>query len=1022
MPRPVFDIEQYELRGTLPEVYTEAQKKALNETLARVNGQVDWTAQLLGFSGPNYWGRSSPKSDGTYNWTGLVETMHEKRQMQVGTYGVFNKNLKYAEWPAPLNRERIGASGDASFHLFEQDELTKISVLGQGEECDYMHEPAVFGGGSYVFDADLEIQGKEIDIDQYLTVDKLIENERTWTRVLVKSEAVGGTLEVRRQGSTANFCPLKVLHWHDISDWKSETTRDLYIGLWGNKGAAVSFDFSFDALDLHGFDERVGLVYANNKYSFTSAELLEKVGQKPTFWTDFSGEIFSFRVGDCAVPFQAIAPYFNEPYAGNPWKPVYIEDGHKFMECDSNCDHTVIGRQYLTEVDDYDNGDYENFCSPTEGFTDCVEQIIPLKLLLNNGTLEDELPTTGLKDEGEYDRTPWRTIERFEFEYIPKKDCAYFEVPCLEFVFNSELDNGEMEDTALLATQQCHVYDAGSFDAPVLDFECELDNGTTEVALPPPFDRVDSWEYDRRLNNCTYCPQDPEEPSENLINAINTGGPSAGVEEGEYDKFGEYDWNEGATEIGCVSDQWRGYDDGEYDEVVEPDCNLPAPLTYDGQLYSSLYGPQDWTDCKIDNLEHGENVYGPDPDVYTGPELLDMGEIGDPIAFACSVVDGSDVNPPEYDPQGDCGSDCCYIDQGEYGPFSPLLCNKVDGEPFDPVDGPNPISEVDPHSENCPEVMPCPADIYFVNLTEESFGNLTHKMLPDLRNSFAPLRMWKDRVLTNTNYVPNAELTDHNFLVADYNCGATPEDSYRHFVRLPLEYPRDGKEWNRAVSVCDNMSYFSTPSKLSGTLDPPRSLAPRLYSENFADATDYEVFYEEDFLVSSLSSDIDEVAPGFEDSGVFLEEDGSLPFVHAVITDYEPLDRRIPDVKGEWKGSYYVVGVNEHRTGHVSQDLATYALIELDYEEYPTYDFSIIKKPNIQFPDESGAAAMKNYVVSYAYFAADYSASDDPVFDPQKSQCWRESVLDCLEPTPDNGDCQSREFQTHTQYILHPTT
>ena len=109
----------------MPEVYTDAQKKALNETLARVNGQIDWTAQLLGFSGPNYWGRPNPKNDGTYNWTGLVETMNEKRQMQVGTYGVFNKHLDYKEWPTPLNREHIGASGDCCFPSFtSEDELT----------------------------------------------------------------------------------------------------------------------------------------------------------------------------------------------------------------------------------------------------------------------------------------------------------------------------------------------------------------------------------------------------------------------------------------------------------------------------------------------------------------------------------------------------------------------------------------------------------------------------------------------------------------------------------------------------------------------------------------------------------------------------------------------------------------------------------------------------------------------------------------------------------------------------------
>ena len=77
MPRPIFDIEQYELRGNVPNLYSEAQEKKLNETLSRVHGQIDWTAQLLGFSGEKYWGKPSPKADGSYNWTGLPQTMND---------------------------------------------------------------------------------------------------------------------------------------------------------------------------------------------------------------------------------------------------------------------------------------------------------------------------------------------------------------------------------------------------------------------------------------------------------------------------------------------------------------------------------------------------------------------------------------------------------------------------------------------------------------------------------------------------------------------------------------------------------------------------------------------------------------------------------------------------------------------------------------------------------------------------------------------------------------------------------
>ena len=94
MPRPSFDIEQYELRGIVPDVFTKEQKLSLNRSLGRAHGQVDWTAQLLGYNGPNYWGKTGYKADGTFIWNGLPSTMAEKRQLQVGTYGIFNKHVK----------------------------------------------------------------------------------------------------------------------------------------------------------------------------------------------------------------------------------------------------------------------------------------------------------------------------------------------------------------------------------------------------------------------------------------------------------------------------------------------------------------------------------------------------------------------------------------------------------------------------------------------------------------------------------------------------------------------------------------------------------------------------------------------------------------------------------------------------------------------------------------------------------------------------------------------------------------
>ena len=116
-----------------------------------------------------------------------------------------------------------------------------------------------------------------------------------------------------------------------------------------------------------------------------------------------------------------------------------------------------------------------------------------------------------------------------------------------------------------------------------------------------------------------------------------------------------------------------------------------------------------------------------------------------------------------------------------------------------------------------------------------------------------PLRLWKSRPLTALDTVPADGLTAHNFLVADENQGPDELGAYRHFARLPLEYPREGKFWSRTQAVCDNQSYFSAPPRLAQTKASPTPLQPLLYSEVYNDVRvkDFSIFYDEDFLVST---------------------------------------------------------------------------------------------------------------------------------------------------------------------------
>jgi len=77
MAKPVFSPEQYELRNELPIFVSNEQSVQIAQTTTRVNDQINFVAQFLGWSGPNY-------------WTSLTTTVHQKRALLGGTFGVYN--------------------------------------------------------------------------------------------------------------------------------------------------------------------------------------------------------------------------------------------------------------------------------------------------------------------------------------------------------------------------------------------------------------------------------------------------------------------------------------------------------------------------------------------------------------------------------------------------------------------------------------------------------------------------------------------------------------------------------------------------------------------------------------------------------------------------------------------------------------------------------------------------------------------------------------------------------------------
>jgi hypothetical protein len=77
---PTFNVEDYELRNYTNPYLTSKQNTEVTQVEDRVQGQLDFLAQMLGWNGPNYWGN-------------LTATADQKRQLLGGTFGVYNSYL-----------------------------------------------------------------------------------------------------------------------------------------------------------------------------------------------------------------------------------------------------------------------------------------------------------------------------------------------------------------------------------------------------------------------------------------------------------------------------------------------------------------------------------------------------------------------------------------------------------------------------------------------------------------------------------------------------------------------------------------------------------------------------------------------------------------------------------------------------------------------------------------------------------------------------------------------------------------
>jgi len=1404
MPRQIFDVEQYELRGSLPQTYTESQKKVLNRVISRVNGQLDWTAQLLGFNGPRYWGNSTADTAGNYQFVGLPQTVSEKRALLAGTFGVYNKDKPYESWPAPFNRGAVGASADLTFSVEDRGGKVAVWPFAQDRNFTLDKSPYLIVGGAYTFDQLIDVDVFNADPD---TVEVIQDIDQRVSRLRVLDSDVQ-FVAVSLVGSDAKPFTFTVRGWADPSDWDDEDVKQQFLGAWGNKGNQLSMHFAFDALDLHGFNEVEGLSLDKVTGSLRVEQLLGLIGLKPGPMSALVSAPYSFEVEGCEVegPFSPSVDWesTSATLMTNDFIDIAAEDGRVIATDEGSC----ATLEYIFMLTDGEDGtgdapDFDNGFFPDEGLTACFT---------DNGTLELPGSVTGVMSNGEYEligdfpiqangiydqnplsicendpgTTPTSTLSNGEFpgDYYPYPGgtvdnegtydisieqlmaedgkfisannesfdysgcyaepaeaygvcdtCDYtltlrqtyddtpndlaidpgpeasipiglngfmrdFPVDCginnglfedmffrnffldraqtvkwedivpvnsftvitrdlgtftiteqgglFEFLARDRfvaipppsnsangglVDDGSYgdfnpnaltrydldlasqglfngyNDLGLLGNQTVCYTDGGLFEDPAWFVNAQLNDGSYDVITgststedngefdqdpgsicpppDPPFGQsydwgvvyqvpfngvVDQQEADYRIYDGIYdqdpalnCdePQAPEvdinffdlvtdvfgEPGPILVSDSGVGNEitlTAGDDEFPgYDgftiafdglelaelafdyeaktpfamtEFPTVEWvvdlqldngsfypvsDQGAwmgtddglfedrgefvrvgtiasvfdSELEAVGLPFKGglltFDDGEFDELVEPNCDFeggsPCALVDGGTFVEGLDATVPTTNCleECGKIDSGDYVfYGFVP---PAAPVID-GQGSRTIPDSCVLYDNSEydrVPRPDVDGQGyySCTTydnsvypftgiyDCNLeewgefdfvtggpiVDQGEYtettfptacAPCGPVPdgtdCYVNNGLMEDPGSSEgvdegfydNAFEICEPCVTEVEPTVPCYVPPVRIRLDRVIYANPLWKFSPSVMNSVTPLRTWKNHVLevaddssdgiTSENAAEYLDAkTYRNALVADRNTGTEPENTYRHFVRLPAEYSRNSRQWNKAANIVSSYSYFSSVYPLADTAVRPYSLRPLLYDDVYCgcaeDIPDYAVFYQEDFLVSSIKGARINAEAGFADSKIEYEDAAEVfPFQAGTIVDYDPYDEReILGSDGEWAGTYFKWQRRGPLTGYLITDVVDHRLRAVEYAEQPEGDYSFIKAPNTEFPDDTDVANFANYVVSYAYFTADLSAADEPVFDPAVKYSWREcNIPRCEDGTP----------------------
>lgn len=329
-----FNVEEFENYGTINPYLSEQQLEQVLTTTDRVSGQLDWVGQLLGWSGDGYWDglvnfvsqkrRMLGGSFGVYNgyiypelveirnWSNSVVVKADPRILpglplylgdssyvpreltQEGnnyilTFGElppsFFTSLESGEQirvissvaiPEPFYRPNPGTSGDASFLCKEEENNSLVLYPSYNSPFSLPYKyNSLIAGCRYFFDKPVLLHLSE---NPPLVIKPQYNFSTESWYIDVPAISVNndvGLSAVLTLGSSS--LEVSIHNWENPSDWVNKNTIDNFRGVWNNKGGKLPFHFCFDALEIHGFDEKKSVFLGEVERYIAFDDMLESV-------------------------------------------------------------------------------------------------------------------------------------------------------------------------------------------------------------------------------------------------------------------------------------------------------------------------------------------------------------------------------------------------------------------------------------------------------------------------------------------------------------------------------------------------------------------------------------------------------------------------------------------------------------------------------------------------------------------------------------------------------------------------